>query len=84
MHMHTLGNGCPDIAVGFAGLTMLVEIKDGAKPPSQQKLTDDEREFFDTWKGGVRIVRVEADVELTLDTLARWHEYIVKGLQNDL
>jgi hypothetical protein len=84
MHMHTLGKGCPDLAIGFGGLTMLVEVKDGSKPPSQQKLTSDEKEFFRTWTGGVRIVKDEKDVQLTLDTLSRWHEYIMKGLMNDL
>ena len=37
-----IGNGCPDILVGADGRWCLMEIKDGKKPPSQRKLTEDE------------------------------------------
>ena len=33
---------CFDVLVMYGGRTMLVEIKDGALPPSQRKLTDGE------------------------------------------
>lgn len=78
-HCHTVGHGFPDIAVGYSGLTMLVEIKDPSKPPSKQRLTDDEVEFFNTWKGGVRLVRDLDNVTETINTLVRWHEAIRRG-----
>lgn len=37
-----VGNGVPDVLVGSDGKWFLLEIKDGSKPPSQRKLTDDE------------------------------------------
>lgn len=46
-----IGNGCPDLLVGFRGVTLLLEVKDGSKPPSKRKLTPDEKEFFETWRG---------------------------------
>ena len=45
-HTHTIGHGFPDIAIGKNGITVLVEIK---RPG--EKLTPDEREFFEIWKG---------------------------------
>lgn len=54
---HQLGNGFPDISVGWKGDTYLFEIKDGDKPPSKQKLTPDEVKWHDEWKGSVHIVR---------------------------
>jgi len=48
-----VGSGFPDIVVGFRGRNYLIEIKDGSKPPSKRKLTPDEQEFFDTWRGKV-------------------------------
>jgi hypothetical protein len=68
-----LGKGAPDAAIGYAGLSILVEIKDGSKPKSAQKLTDDQREFWDTWKGGVRLVNGMAAVVETVELLKRWH-----------
>lgn len=46
-----LGNGCPDLLVGIFGRNILMEIKDGEKPPSQRLLSPMEREFHSTWKG---------------------------------
>jgi hypothetical protein len=29
--LHAVGEGCPDLLVGYKGLTMLLEVKDGSK-----------------------------------------------------
>jgi hypothetical protein len=42
LHLHTIGKGAPDILIGYQGKNALVELKDGAKPPSARKLTPDE------------------------------------------
>lgn len=52
-----VGKGCPDILVGLNGKNVLMEIKDGKKPPSGQKLTEHEQVFFDLWKGQVAVVK---------------------------
>lgn len=46
-----IGNGVPDLLVSTGKRTFLVEVKDGSKPPSQQKLTTDEKEFHSVWRG---------------------------------
>jgi hypothetical protein len=61
-HLHTIGGGCPDVAVGFRGVNHFWEIKDGEKSASAQKLTPDEAEWHDTWEGQVAIVRSVDDV----------------------
>jgi len=53
---HFVGRGFPDIVVGFRGGNYLLEIKDGNKPPSRQKLTPDEREWHSLWNGSVIVV----------------------------
>ena len=78
-HTHRLGQGFPDICVGYGGLSMLIEIKDGSKPKSAQELTDDEREFQGRWTGGVRMVRNLDDVSETVSTLRRWHAAITRA-----
>jgi len=51
-----LGNGAPDIIVGFRGQNVLVEIKDGDKPPSKRRLTPDEVKFQLSWQGNYKVV----------------------------
>jgi len=45
------GNGFPDIVVGYKKYNYLIELKDGAKSPSQQKLRDAQQPFKDNWTG---------------------------------
>lgn len=56
LYLHQLGKGAPDIAVGLRGITYLFEIKDGAKPPSKRRLTDDEQHWHLFWRGHVEVV----------------------------
>lgn len=51
-----VGKGCPDILVGFRNRNFLFELKDGNKTMSRKKLTPDELEFFNKWKGQVNVV----------------------------
>lgn len=48
-----VGKGFVDLVCGFRGRNYLIELKDGSKSASRKKLTEDEREFFDTWSGQV-------------------------------
>ena len=57
-----MGKGFPDLVVGIHGITDLVEVKDGEKPPSGRKLTSDQVTFFNDWKGSVRVVNNIDDV----------------------
>ena len=54
--IHTVGNGCPDLAVGFRGRTVLFEVKDPKQPPNKRRLTDDEAIWFGNWKGEAYVV----------------------------
>jgi hypothetical protein len=49
--------GFVDVVVGKHEINVLVEIKDGDKVPSKQKLTDDSKDFFDSWKGWAVVVK---------------------------
>ena len=61
--IHTVGDGVPDLIVGVHGQTILVEVKDGAKPASKRRLTPAEQKFHDEWRGGeLLIVETVADV----------------------
>lgn len=51
-----VGQGVPDILVGFRGRNWLFEIKDGSKPPSRRSLTDDEQTWHLRWEGQVDTV----------------------------
>jgi len=59
-----VGDGFPDLVVGFQGVTHLIEIKDGDKSPSRRRLTDDEREWHATWRGeAVYVLESARDAE---------------------
>lgn len=47
-----VGQGVPDLLVGFQGQTLLMEVKDGRKPPSQRQLTEDQLKWHGAWRGG--------------------------------
>ena len=51
LDLASLGNGCPDLAVGKPGVMAFIEIKDGSKPASQRKLTEKEQKVRDNWDG---------------------------------
>lgn len=57
--LHMVGQGCPDLLVGFRGRNLAVEVKDGSKPPSARKLTADEAEWHEAWRGQVCVVNDE-------------------------
>lgn len=54
--VHQVGNGLPDLICGFRGKNYLLEIKDGNKPPSRRRLTEDEKKWHKQWQGHVDIV----------------------------
>lgn len=53
---------CCDIIVSKNGRTIAVEIKDGSKPLSKQKLTEGEAKFKSEWQGEYALVTCEKDV----------------------
>lgn len=55
------GNGFPDMVVGFRGANYLIEVKDGSKIPSKQKLTPLQVGFHAIWQGQVAVVTNEAE-----------------------
>lgn len=48
----TVGNGCPDLLIGYKGHTILVEVKDGSKPLSQRLLNEQQCIWWSNWRGG--------------------------------
>lgn len=61
-----LGRGCPDILVGFRGQTFgPYEIK-----APGGVLTPNEKEFWQTWRGGGKVVYSAHDILLDIEVLA--------------
>lgn len=65
---HVIGKGFPDLVVGKYAMNFLIEVKDGAKPPSSQRLTEDELVFHRSWKGHVCILASPLDC----DVFSKW------------
>jgi len=62
-----VGKGVPDLLVGY-GKNILIEVKDGNKPPSAQKLTVDQVGWHESWRGQVAVVN---SVDDALDLVTR-------------
>jgi len=61
-----VGKGVPDLLVGYQGQTLLLEIKDGHKPPSARLLTEDQLKWHGSWKGGALAVVDSPDAALRM------------------
>ncbi len=55
-HLHSVGEGCPDLLAGFRGRNWLLECKPNIGAPSRRRLRDNQREWHDGWKGQVAVV----------------------------
>ena len=61
-----VGVGVPDLLVGYQGKTLLLEIKDGKKPPSERRLTEDQLKWHGAWRGGPLAVVDSVDAALRM------------------
>jgi hypothetical protein len=51
-----VGSGFPDLTVGYDGKTYCLEVKDGSKPPSAQKLSKPQEKWHREWRGHACVV----------------------------
>lgn len=54
--LHAVGQGVPDLLCGYRGQNVLLEVKDGTKPPSKRRRTDAQVIWHDAWRGQVAVV----------------------------
>lgn len=47
----SMGQGTPDLLVGYRRQTFLLEVKDGQRPPSERRLTDLQVIWHREWRG---------------------------------
>lgn len=71
--LSTVGSGVPDLLVGFNGLNILMEVKDGKKPPSARKLTADQVIWHGDWRGQVNVVE---SVEKAMAVVAWYRKHL--------
>ena len=83
---HNVGQGFGDAVIGLHGINDIIEIKDPRQPPSKRKLTPDEQEFHDSWKGLILIIETNNDVKEHIESMrirsealqSFFSEYIIK------
>lgn len=61
LHLHAVGDGCPDLLAGKHGVNYLIEVKG-----KRGKLTPKQKTFHDEWRGQRMVVRSIEDLESIL------------------
>jgi hypothetical protein len=51
--LHSVGQGCPDLLVGYRGRNWLIEVKDWQAQAADRKLNPRQVEWHGGWKGQV-------------------------------
>ena len=54
-HLHSVGQGCPDLLAGYRGRNWLIECKPNVGSPSRRNLRANQQEWHDGWKGHVAV-----------------------------
>lgn len=58
--LHAVGQGCPDLLVGWRGQNLLIEVKDHLASKSDQKLNPRQMEWHGAWRGqAIKVSTVE-------------------------
>lgn len=52
-------DGFTDLVIGFGGVTVLVEVKDGSRIPSERLLTPKQAKFHASFKGAITVVETQ-------------------------
>lgn len=76
-------DGFPDLVLGYGGVTVLAEVKDGNRPPSERKLTPRQVEFHGEFAGAITIIEtVEQAIKLAhrLRVVAALHNNVDWGM----
>lgn len=80
LDLAALGDGCPDSLWCVSGphgfVYSLVEIKDGSKPPSERKLTPDQRAFHLRWPDAIPIVTSREDADRLISAMRHGLSYV--------
>ncbi len=72
LHTHQLGRGAPDLVLGYRNSNYMIELKDGNKTKSQQKLTPDEVKFQESWNGNYAVCN-------SIDKILTLIDYVDEG-----
>ena len=65
-----VGRGCPDLCVGFRGRNYLLEVKDGSKSRSRQRLTPAQVATHSAWQGRIQVVTSEYEALRAIGAIA--------------
>jgi len=66
-----IGSGFPDLLIAKGGHILMIEIKDGAKAKSAQRLTDDEVQFHALMRAAGVTVHIVTSIDDALALLQR-------------
>jgi hypothetical protein len=78
METHALGDGAPDLVVGYGGVTALVELKNGARYHQTQRAARErmqrQADYLAAWRGGLAFVATSTE-----DVLAQLQAHALRA-----
>jgi len=51
-----VGNGCPDLLVGYRSINYVIEVKDPAQPACKRRLNSHQKPWHAEWQGRAHLV----------------------------
>ena len=51
-----VGNGCPDLLVGYRSINYVIEVKDPAQPACKRRLNSHQKPWHAEWRGRAHLV----------------------------
>jgi len=69
--LSSVGNGCPDLLVGFRDANYVIEIKDPAEDPNKRRLTKAEQRWHDAWRGQRAVVETVTEALTVIGAVPR-------------
>ena len=77
-----LGGDFPDMVIALCGFNVLVEVKDGSKPPSKSDLSKGQKKFQIEWRGWYVVIKSVDDALALVGEIKQRKVSMLRGMKD--